>query len=127
MSHHVVIVGGGFGGLEVATDLGTHECGCHSDRPAQLSPLSTLVVPGGHRRTVGRQHRHTPLRSILARYENVRVLLAEVSDFDVPGKAVIFADGTHANYDTLVLATGASHSYFGHEEWAELGARFEDD
>jgi NADH dehydrogenase len=119
MPHHVVIVGGGFGGLEVATDLGRTgvDVTLIDRRNFHLfQPLLYQVATGG----LSAANIATPLRSILARYENVRVLLAEVSGFDVPGKAVVFADGSRESYDTLVLATGASHSYFGHSEWAAV-------
>jgi NADH dehydrogenase len=58
----------------------------------------------------------SPLRGILGRY-GISVLLAEATGIDVPGKRVLLADG-ELSYDFLIVATGATHSYFGHDEWA---------
>src|SRR5262249_46519418 len=57
-----------------------------------------------------------PLRAVLKRQENTEVLLAEVRDFDPVRRKVVLADG-EVGYDTLVLAAGARHHYFGHPEW----------
>jgi NADH dehydrogenase len=59
----------------------------------------------------------SPIRRILRNQENVEVLLAEVSEVDTAGKRVVLADGPDIPYDFLILATGATHSYFGHDEW----------
>ena len=59
-----------------------------------------------------------PLRHILRAQRNVEVQLGEVVAIDVPAKRVALADGGALAYDTLVLATGATHAYFGHDEWA---------
>ena len=61
----------------------------------------------------------SPLRTVLKRQRNVEVLLAEVVHIDVLNRRVIFRDGD-LPYDTLVIATGASHAYFGHDEWEPL-------
>jgi NADH dehydrogenase len=62
-----------------------------------------------------------PIRSIFRRQENVRgVLLAEVTGLDLDGTEVTLEDGSRLPYDYLVLATGATHSYFGHDEWEPL-------
>jgi NADH dehydrogenase len=62
-----------------------------------------------------------PIRSIFRRQENVRgVLLAEVTGLDLDGREVTLEDGSRLPYDYLVLATGATHSYFGHDEWEPL-------
>ena len=58
----------------------------------------------------------SPLRGILGRY-GISVLLAEAASIDVPGKRVVLTDG-ELSYDFLIIATGATHSYFGHDEWA---------
>src|SRR5262249_40092581 len=60
-----------------------------------------------------------PLRSILRRNKNTEVLLAEVKDIDVAGKKVILGDG-EVPYDTLVIAAGATHSYFGNSQWQNV-------
>lgn len=61
-----------------------------------------------------------PIRVILRRYANVRVLLSEATAVDLERRRVILADGDPLEYDYLVLATGARHSYFGHPEWEQL-------
>src|SRR4029453_7346161 len=60
-----------------------------------------------------------PLRSILRDAASVRVLLAEVQAVDLAGRRVVLDEGTLA-YDALILAAGAGHSYFGHDEWERL-------
>ena len=62
----------------------------------------------------------SPIRSILRASKNTEVLLAEVRDVDVDARTVRFTDGATASYDYLVVATGAHHSYFGHDEWEPL-------
>jgi NADH dehydrogenase len=61
-----------------------------------------------------------PLRSILRKYRNVEVVLGEVARIDTAARRVDLVDGADFAYDYLVLATGASHSYFGHPEWERL-------
>jgi NADH dehydrogenase len=61
-----------------------------------------------------------PIRSVLRRQGNTEVLLAEVRTIDVKARRVIFADGEESSYDYLIVATGARHSYFGHDEWEML-------
>ena len=62
----------------------------------------------------------SPIRSILRASKNTEVLLAEVRDVDVDARTVRFTDGATVGYDYLVVATGARHSYFGHDEWEPL-------
>jgi NADH dehydrogenase len=62
----------------------------------------------------------SPIRSILRSSKNTEVLLAEVGTVDVDARIVHFTDGASATYDYLVVATGARHSYFGHDEWEPL-------
>jgi NADH dehydrogenase len=59
----------------------------------------------------------SPIRNLVRRYENVRVLLAEVADIDVERRTVLLGDGVRIGYDFLIVATGATHHYFGHPEW----------
>ena len=66
-----------------------------------------------------------PLRSVFAREAHFSVIMAEASDIDVSQRTVILRDGS-LTYDTLILATGASHQYFGHDEWAPNGPWIED-
>jgi NADH dehydrogenase len=114
----VVIVGGGFGGLYTARNLGR--------APVQVTlldrrnfhlfqPLLYQVATGA----LSPANIAAPLRAVLRRQKNTRVLLAEVVDVDVPGRRVVLSDGS-VPYDTLVVAAGARHHYFGHPEWEKL-------
>ncbi|MGO9894394.1 MAG: NAD(P)/FAD-dependent oxidoreductase [Bryobacteraceae bacterium] len=116
--HRVVIVGGGFGGLYAAKALGKAavELTVVDRRNFHLfQPLLYQVATGG----LSPGEIASPLRAVLSRQRNTEVLLAEVVDFDVAGRRVIFKDGVVA-YDDLIVATGATHYYFGHDEWAPL-------
>jgi NADH dehydrogenase len=116
--HRVVIVGGGFGGLQVARAL--------KRAPVQITlidrrnfhlfqPLLYQVATGG----LSPANIAAPLRAILRRQRNVTVLLGEVTGFDVGLRRVLLADG-EVPYDTLVVAAGARHHYFGNEQWERL-------
>jgi NADH dehydrogenase len=115
--HHVVIIGGGFGGLAAAQALERAPLrvtlldrrNFHLFQPL-LYQVATGVLPPGNIAA--------PLRSILRRQKNVQVLLAEVEDVDAARRTLILADGELA-YDTLIVAAGAGPSYFGHDEWRE--------
>ncbi len=111
----VVIVGGGFGGLLAARGL------AHADVDVTVvdrenyhlfQPLLYQVATAG----LSPGEIASPIRSILRRYENVRVLMGEVQRVDVEGRRVVLADEV-LPYDQLILAAGARHSYFGHPEW----------
>lgn len=116
---HVVIVGGGFGGLAVAKRLARQRGVAVTlvDRRNfhVFQPLLYQVATGG----LSPADICAPLRSVLAPYKNIRTLLGEVTGFDLDGKRVLLADGELA-YDYLVIAAGARHHYFGHEEWEAL-------
>ncbi|MGI9472929.1 MAG: NAD(P)/FAD-dependent oxidoreductase [Rubripirellula sp.] len=115
---HVVIIGGGFGGLETAKRLRKADVQVTlvDRRNFHLfQPLLYQVATGG----LSPANIATPLRSILRRQANCEVLLAEVTDFDIQGKRLILADGELA-YDKLVVAAGATHSYFGNDEWEKF-------
>jgi len=114
----VVIIGGGFAGLEAAkaltrapvdvvlVDRQNHHCFqplLYQVATAALSPADVAW----------------PIRSILSRQKNVRVLMAQVSAIDVAARKVQAGPLT-IPYDYLVLATGVTHSYFGHDEWAQV-------
>ncbi|HEY2882998.1 MAG TPA: NAD(P)/FAD-dependent oxidoreductase [Pirellulales bacterium] len=116
--HHVVVIGGGFGGLNLAKRLGR--------APVQVTlvdrrnfhlfqPLLYQVATGG----LSPANIAAPLRGVLKRYANVEVLLGEVTGFDVASRKVILRDG-EISYDTLIVATGVSHQYFGRDEWEPL-------
>jgi NADH dehydrogenase len=113
----VVIVGGGFGGLFAARRL--------RRAPVQLTlvdrrnfhvfqPLLYQVATAG----LSPGDIASALRWILRGQRNTTVWLGEAVDFDVPGRRVILQDG-HVPYDTLVVAAGAGHHYFGHDGWAQ--------
>jgi NADH dehydrogenase len=111
----VVILGGGFGGLYAARALGKVpvEVTVVDRRNHHLfQPLLYQVATAG----LNPSEIAAPIRSILARYENTSVILAEAVAIDVGGKRVVLRDGA-VPFDFLIVATGASHSYFGHPEW----------
>jgi NADH dehydrogenase len=117
--HRVVIVGGGFGGLLAARGLRKAACDITliDRRNFHLfQPLLYQVATGG----LSPANIAAPLRSVLRKQKNTRVLLGEVVGFDLPAKTVLLADGSRLRFDTLILATGATHAYFGHDEWAAL-------
>ncbi|MEZ6136718.1 MAG: NAD(P)/FAD-dependent oxidoreductase [Pirellulaceae bacterium] len=115
---HVVIIGGGFGGLEVAQRLRKAAVRIKLvDRHNYhlFQPLLYQVATGG----LSPANIATPLRSIVCKQANCEVLMAEVTGFDVANQKVLLADG-ELNYDVLVVAAGATHSYFGRDEWESL-------
>ncbi len=116
--HRVVIIGGGFGGLSAARSLRRAPVivTLLDRRNFHLfQPLLYQVATGG----LSPANIAAPLRGILSRQRNATVLLAEAVDIDVARRAVMLSDGEVA-YDTLLVATGASHHYFGHDDWAAL-------
>jgi NADH dehydrogenase len=111
----VVIVGGGFGGLSAAKALaGAPFDVTLIDRNNHhlFQPLLYQVATAG----LSPADIASPIRSILRGQKNVRVLLAEVSGIDTKRKQVLAGERRIA-YDTLIIATGARHAYFGHDEW----------
>jgi NADH dehydrogenase len=113
----VVIIGGGFGGLYTARRLkrAAVEVTVVDRRNHHLfQPLLYQVATG----TLSPANIASPLRVLLKRAKNTRVLLAEAREIDVERQHVILDEG-EIPYDTLVVATGSSHSYFGHDEWGE--------
>ena len=113
---HVVIVGGGFGGLYAAKSL--------KDAPVKVTlidkrnfhlfqPLLYQVATG----TLSPADIASPLRVVLSKHKNTQVLLDKVVDIDADAKKVYLEDGDALNYDALVIATGVSHHYFGNDQW----------
>ena len=113
-----MIIGGGFGGLYAAIALRKANVGITliDRRNFHLfQPLLYQVATGG----LSPANIATPLRSILSRQKNCEVVLGEVSTIDVAAKMVIVGHNAF-EYDSLVVAAGASHAYFGHDEWEPL-------
>lgn len=114
--HHVVILGGGFGGLYAAKALSRaglcvtliDKRNFHLFQPLLYQVAAGWLSPG---------EIASPLRMVLSRYPHTYVYQAEVTDIVPDEKAVVLRDGI-VTYDTLIVATGSSHHYFGHEEWA---------
>jgi NADH dehydrogenase len=116
--HRVVIVGGGFGGLYAAKSLGKAPVAVTliDRRNFHLfQPLLYQVATGG----LSPGEIASPLRVVLRHNRNTEVLLGEVVDLDAEGRRVILSDG-EAAYDDLIVATGATHHYFGNDQWAPL-------
>lgn len=114
--HRVVIVGGGFGGLNAAQALkrAPVEVTLIDRRNFHLfQPLLYQVATGG----LSPANIAAPLRWVLRRQRNCRVLLGTATGFDVHRREVVLEEG-RVGYDTLIVAAGATHSYFGHEAWA---------
>ena len=116
--HRVVIVGAGFGGLEAARRLGGGDVDVTIiDRSNHHVFQPLLYQVAGAALDISQIA--WPIRHVLRRFKNVTTLMVEVNGVDVAGKAVLLADGSRVPYDTLVLATGSTHAYFGHDEWAQ--------
>jgi NADH dehydrogenase len=114
--HHVVIVGAGFGGLETAFRLaGAPVMITMIDRRNHhlFQPLLYQVATA----SLATSEIAWPIRYLLRDRPEVTTLFANVNGVDAAGKRVLLEDGGAIAYDTLVLATGARHAYFGHDEW----------
>ncbi|SRR5579871_3752347 len=111
----VVIVGAGFGGLNAAQKLAkaavqiivVDRKNFHTFQPLLYQVATAGLSPG---------EIASPIRSILRSHKNVEVFMGEVTGFDLERKLVLGPDG-HVPYDYLIVAAGAGHSYFGHDEW----------
>ena len=115
---HVIIIGGGFGGLDAARALAGAPVritllDCHNYHLFQ--PLLYQVATA----SLSPADVASPIRWILRRQQNVEVLLARALAIDVTNRTVALDHGECAPYDYLILAAGARHAYFGHPEWAE--------
>ena len=118
--HRVVIVGGGFGGLYAARALGrdrrvtvtlVDRRNFHLFQPLLYQVATGALSPGEIAQ---------PLRSILRKNANTTVLLGEAKGIDPARQEVLMADGGPIAYDTLIVASGARHTYFGNDAWAPL-------
>jgi NADH dehydrogenase len=118
--HRVVIVGGGFGGLNAAQELDgdprlditlVDRRNYHLFQPLLYQVATGALAPGEIAQ---------PLRSILRRHRNLTVLLGEAIAIDAAKREIELSDGGPIPYDTLIVATGARHSYFGHDDWARF-------
>lgn len=112
----VVIIGGGFGGLWAAEALGNKAVQVtlidrknhHVFQPLLYQVATAVLSPGEIAQ---------PIRRILHKYKNIEVILGEAIDFDKEANEVVLGDGARVLYDYLIVAAGARHSYFGHNEW----------
>lgn len=113
--HRVVVVGGGFGGLYAAKELGrspAHVTLVDKRNFHLFQPLLYQVATG----TLSPADISSPLRGILSNRRNTRVLMDEVIDIDPQRQKVLMRSQT-IEYDTLIVATGVSHHYFGNDQW----------
>lgn len=118
--HRVTVVGGGFAGLYAARNLGidpevrltlVDRRNFHLFQPLLYQVATGALSPGDIAQ---------PLRSVLRRQRNTTVILGQAVGLDPERHEVLIADGGPIAYDTLIVATGAHHSYFDHPEWAAL-------
>jgi NADH dehydrogenase len=116
--HRVVILGGGFGGLNAAQKLKhapvdvtlIDRRNFHLFQPLMYQVATGSLSPG---------EIAAPLRGVLSRQKNTEVLLGEAADIDPDAKRVILRDGAAFPYDSLIVATGSKTSYYGNDEWQE--------
>lgn len=112
----VVIIGGGFGGLWAAKALANKPVDVtlidrknhHVFQPLLYQVATAVLSPGEIAQ---------PIRRILHKFKNIEVILGEATEFDKEGRSVVLADGSRVEYDYLIVAAGARHSYFGRDEW----------
>src|SRR5437016_5211411 len=115
---HVVIIGAGFGGLEAAKKLACQDVlvtvidrtNYHLFQPLLYQVATAALSPADIA---------APVRAILSKRKNMEVILAEVQSVEIEAKKIKTTD-MEIPYDFLILATGARHSYFGHNEWEKL-------
>jgi NADH:ubiquinone reductase (H+-translocating) len=115
-AHHVVVVGAGFGGLETVHRLAgapveitiVDRRNHHLFQPLLYQAATASLAPS---------EIAWPIRHLLRRRKDVRTLLASVVSIDKQARELRLDDGSTVHYDTLVLATGARHAYFGHDSW----------
>jgi NADH dehydrogenase len=116
--HRVVILGGGFGGLNAAQKLkrAPVEVTVIDRRNFHLfQPLLYQVATG----SLSPGEIAAPLRGVLSKHKNARVLLGEAADIDPQARRVILQDGAAFEYDSLIVATGSQTSYYGNDGWRQ--------
>ncbi|MBL1420502.1 MAG: NAD(P)/FAD-dependent oxidoreductase [Alphaproteobacteria bacterium] len=114
--HHIIVIGAGFAGLQLVRDLHHKNARItlidqrnhHLFQPL-LYQVATTILPTSEIAW--------PIRRILRSRKDITTLMATVSNDNHQQNKVHFADGGSLSYDTLIIATGARHSYFGHDEW----------
>jgi NADH:quinone reductase (non-electrogenic) len=119
MTERVVVIGAGFAGVEVAKGLGAagvpvtlvDKQNYHLFQPLLYQVATAALSPADIAE---------PVRRMLRRHPSVDVVLGEASGIDVGAQRVTLGDGKVLTYDRLVLATGATHAYFGHDDWARF-------
>ncbi|MBS1769582.1 MAG: NAD(P)/FAD-dependent oxidoreductase [Acidobacteria bacterium] len=112
----VVMIGAGFGGLRASKYLADKDVDVvvidrqnhHVFQPLLYQVATAVLSPGEIAQ---------PIRRILHSYKNIEVVLGEAVDIDGTNKQVVLGDGVRVNFDYLILAAGARHSYFGHDDW----------
>ena len=115
----VLILGGGFGGLNAAKALGNAKLDVwlidktnhHLFQPLLYQVASAALSPGDIA---------VPIREILSAYENITVIMGEVTKIDKENNLVVLRNGDHIGFEYLIVALGARHSYFGHDEWEKF-------
>lgn len=115
----VIIIGGGFGGLNAAQSLKRADVDVlvidrtnhHLFQPLLYQVATAALAPGNIA---------TPIREVLRKQKNASVIMAEIVDIDTAARKVKALDGTEFPYDYLIVAPGARHSYFGHDEWEKF-------
>lgn len=116
---HIVILGCGFGGLSAARELASADVEITLiDRSNHhlFQPLLYQVATAG----LSAPAIAAPIRHILADQRNLTTLMASVSTINAEENVVVLDDGFKISYDYLIVATGSTHSYFGHDEWADV-------
>jgi len=116
--HRIVIIGGGFGGLRAARALKSAPVDVtlidrrnyHLFQPLLYQVATGSLSPG---------QIAAPIRGVLSRQKNTRVLMGDVVDIDPLAKRVVLADGAAIEYDSLIVAAGSQTSYYGHDEWRQ--------
>lgn len=119
MENKVVIIGGGFGGLQAAKALSgkpfqvtlIDRKNHHTFQPLLYQVATAVLSPG---------EIASPIRRILHRAKNVEVILGEAVGFDLKERFVDLGDGSRVPFDHLIVAAGARHSYFGNDQWESL-------